>query len=170
MDGTDVEPQKEPQDEPRDGTGRDAGVFAVRDRTGWRGVWRSLALLILLLASVGFVTGGAIRGLGVASAVFAVLGAGGIVLFGWGLLVAVGELTARRPVLEFDADGVRRPARWPLPKRAARTLAWDDVAAMARSGAASRARAAASATIWCSCRRPSWRSWRGRRSVRRSWR
>ncbi|MFD0900669.1 hypothetical protein [Actinomadura sediminis] len=146
MDGTDADPAR--NDTARDDTARDDtgdtgrtagtaagadadGVFAVRDRTGWRGVWRALALAILFLASVGFASGGVVRGLGFGSAVFVVLGAAGVVLFGWGLLVALGELTARRPVLEFDAAGVRRPARWPLPKRAARTLPWDDVAAMA---------------------------------------
>ncbi|GGV12109.1 hypothetical protein GCM10010182_35320 [Actinomadura cremea] len=117
--------------EPGIGTGRDEGVFAVRDRIGWRGIWRSLALLILFLASVGFVAGGVMRGGGLGSVVVVVLGAGGIVLFGWGLLASIGELAVRRPVLEFDAGGVRRPARWPLPKRFGRTLAWDDVAAMA---------------------------------------
>ncbi|QFG27420.1 hypothetical protein F7P10_31355 [Actinomadura sp. WMMB 499] len=106
-------------------------MFAVRDRIGWRGLWRALALLVLFLASVGFVAGGVMRGGGAGSVVVIVLGAGGIVLFGWGLLASVGELTVRRPVLEFDAREVRRPARWPLPKRFGRTLPWDDVAALA---------------------------------------
>ncbi|WP_165978608.1 hypothetical protein, partial [Actinomadura darangshiensis] len=50
--------------------------------------------------------------------------------FGAGLLMSAGGMLARRPVLEFDGGGVRRPARWPLPRRAGRTLPWDEVAAI----------------------------------------
>jgi hypothetical protein len=108
-----------------------AELFAVRIRVTWRGAGQSLAFLILFAASVGFVTSGVVRGAGVGSAVFMVLGVAGLVLFGAGLLLSAGGMLARRPVLELDGDGVRRPARWPLPRRAGRTLPWDEVAAIA---------------------------------------
>ncbi|MFI6517357.1 hypothetical protein ACIBF1_17505 [Spirillospora sp. NPDC050679] len=106
-------------------------VFQVRGKPTWRAAGQVLACLILVLASVGFVGGGVMRGMGLGSVLFAVLGAVGIVLFGAGLLVSAGALVARRPVLELDAEGVRRPARWPLPRRADRTLPWPEVTALA---------------------------------------
>ncbi|MFF0524583.1 hypothetical protein ACFYTC_38325 [Actinomadura nitritigenes] len=116
-----------PADAGRDVPGE---VFAVRDRVTWRAVWRLAAFLILFVASIGFVTGGVIRGAGVGSVTFMVIGVAGFLLFGAGLAVSLGGLVARRPVLELDASGVRRPARWPLPRRAGRLLPWDDVAAI----------------------------------------
>ncbi|WP_433477401.1 hypothetical protein ACQPZP_10295 [Spirillospora sp. CA-142024] len=105
-------------------------VFAVRNRVTWRGIWQLAAFVILFLASVAFIAGGVLRGAGVGSVAIMILGVAGLVLFGAGLLVSAGGMLARRPVLELDGDGVRRPARWPLPRRAGRTLAWDDVAAI----------------------------------------
>ncbi|MBO2466143.1 hypothetical protein J4709_52145 [Actinomadura sp. LCR2-06] len=107
-----------------------AGAFAVRDRVTWRAVWRFAAFLILFAASIGFIASGLIRGAGVGSIAFMVLGVAGLVLFGAGLAVSLGGLLARRPVLELDASGVRRPARWPLPRRSGRLLPWDEVAAI----------------------------------------
>ncbi|QKG21715.1 hypothetical protein [Actinomadura verrucosospora] len=107
-----------------------AGAFAVRDRVTWRAVWRFAAFLILFAASLGFIASGLIRGAGVGSIAFMLLGAAGLVLFGAGLAVSLGGLVARRPVLELDASGVRRPARWPLPRRSGRLLPWDEVAAI----------------------------------------
>ncbi|WP_254715085.1 hypothetical protein [Actinomadura sp. NAK00032] len=106
-------------------------LFSVRDRVTWRGVWQLVAFAILFAASVAFVTGGAVRGTSVAGVTFMVLGATGIALFGAGLLVSAGAMLARRPVLELDGDAVRRPARWPLPRSAGRSLPWDEVAAIA---------------------------------------
>lgn len=106
-------------------------LFSVRDRVTWRGVWQLVAFGILFAASVAFVTGGAVRGTSVASVTFMALGATGIALFGAGLLVSAGAMLARRPVLELDGDAVRRPARWPLPRSAGRSLPWDEVAAIA---------------------------------------
>lgn len=118
--------------EPERGAAPDvpAEVFAVRDRVTWRAVWRLTAFLILFVASIGFVAGGVIRGAGVGSITFMVIGVAGFLLFGAGLAVSLGGLVARRPVLELDASGVRRPAGWPLPRRAGRLLPWDEVAAI----------------------------------------
>ncbi|WP_243718701.1 hypothetical protein [Actinomadura sp. KC06] len=113
-------------------------AFAVRQRVTWRGMWRLIAFLIMFLASVAFIAGGAMRGAGAASVTIMILGVAGLGLFGAGLLASAGGMLARRPVLEFDGGGVRRPARWPLPRRAGRALPWPDVAAIAalRRGAA----------------------------------
>ncbi|MEV0665127.1 hypothetical protein ACIBI3_40155 [Actinomadura luteofluorescens] len=105
-------------------------AFAVRVRVTWRGVWRVAAFVILFLASLAFVAGGVMRGAGAGSVVVMVLGVAGLGLFGAGLLVSAGSMLSRRPVLEFDGGGVRRPGRWPLPRRSGRTLPWDDVAAI----------------------------------------
>ncbi|TDD95682.1 hypothetical protein E1298_04595 [Actinomadura rubrisoli] len=106
-------------------------MFGVRNRVTWWAVWQLLALLILFLASIGFVAGAVMRGMGVGSLAFLLLGVAGITLFGTGLLVSGGGMLARRPVLELSAAGVRRPARWPLPRGAGRTLPWTDVSAIA---------------------------------------
>ncbi|GAA1535615.1 hypothetical protein GCM10009678_17590 [Actinomadura kijaniata] len=108
-----------------------AEPFLVRERPGWRAVWQFVAMLVLVVASVGFVGGAVARGQGLGSALFGVLGAVGIVLFGAGLLLSLGTLLNRRPVLELTAGGVRRPARWPLPRRADRVLPWAEVTAIA---------------------------------------
>lgn len=106
-------------------------AFAVRVRITWRGMWRVAAFVILFLASAAFVAGGAMRGAAVGGVAVMVLGVAGLGLFGAGLLVSAGAMLSRRPVLELDGGGVRRPARWPLPRRSERTLPWDDVAAIA---------------------------------------
>ncbi|MEU8800177.1 hypothetical protein [Spirillospora sp. NPDC048819] len=105
-------------------------VFAVRVRVTRRGIWQLVATLILFLASAGFVAGGVMGGASVGGVMFTVLGFAGLALFGTGLFMSAGGMLARRPVLELDGDGVRRPARWPLPRRAGRTLPWADVAAI----------------------------------------
>ncbi|MGI5416608.1 hypothetical protein [Actinomadura luteofluorescens] len=105
-------------------------AFAVRVRVTWRGMWRLAAFVILFLASMAFVAGGVMRGAGAGSVAVMVLGVAGLGLFGAGLLVSAGPMLSRRPVLEFDGGGVRRPARWPLPRRSGRTLPWDEVAAI----------------------------------------
>ncbi|MFC0037623.1 hypothetical protein [Actinomadura rayongensis] len=104
--------------------------FAVRARPTWRAAAQAVSCLILLLASAGFITGGVLRGFGLGGAVFAVLGALGIVLFGAGLAVALGRMLSRRPVLVVDDAGVRRPARWPLPAARGATLEWSRVQAV----------------------------------------
>ncbi|GAA2420341.1 hypothetical protein GCM10010191_34470 [Actinomadura vinacea] len=106
------------------------GTFQVRIRATWRASGQLIAFLILVLASAGFVASGLIRGGGTGGAVFAVLGAMGLAVFGVGLLGAAGRLLGRRPVLELTDEGVCRPARWPLPRRADRLLPWSRIAAM----------------------------------------
>ncbi len=110
---------------------RAGAPFAVRVRASWRDVWQLLATLILLAASAAFVAGGLTEGGGMGGVLFTVFGLAGFALFGTGLVVAGGQMLTRRPVLELDDEGVRRPARWPLPRRAGRTLPWDDVQAIA---------------------------------------
>ncbi|WP_242614166.1 hypothetical protein [Actinomadura roseirufa] len=107
-----------------------SGVFAVRDRVTRRAAGRLVALLILSLTSAGFVAGALMRGATPGSLVFLLLGVAGLALFGTGLVVSGGAVPARRPVLVLDAAGVRRPARWPLPRRSGRLLPWADVAAI----------------------------------------
>ncbi|NVI87131.1 hypothetical protein [Actinomadura sp. BRA 177] len=106
-------------------------VFAVRNRVTWRGIWQAVAFLILFIASVGFITSGVVAGMGVGSVTFMLLGVAGLVLFGTGLLLSVGGMLARRPVLLLDGEGVRRPARWPMPRSSGRSLPWDEVAGIA---------------------------------------
>jgi hypothetical protein len=115
--------------------------FRVRVRATWRGGWQVVAFLILVLASIGFIVGG-VTGSGTAALVFIVLGALGLAMFGSGLLATAGKVLGRRPVLELTAEGVLRPARWPLPRRADRTLPWARVEAMTalRRGVASTRR------------------------------
>jgi hypothetical protein len=108
-----------------------ASPFRVRVRATRQAAWRSVALAIPALASAGFVAGGIARWPGTASAITVVLGALGLAVFGAGLLGALGGVLGRRPVLELTDEGVRRPARWPLPRRADRVLPWSRVVALA---------------------------------------
>src|SRR5437868_4474004 len=77
-----------------------------------------------------FIAGAVLRGTSVGSLAFLLFGMAGITLFGAGLLMSAGGMLARRPVLVFDADGVHRPARWPLPRTSERVLPWTEVAAI----------------------------------------
>ncbi|MFC5749406.1 hypothetical protein [Actinomadura rugatobispora] len=106
-------------------------TFQVRIKATWRDSGQLIAMLVLVVASAGFVGSGLIRGAGTGSAVFVVLGALGLVVFGAGLLGAFGKLLGRRPLLELTDEGVRRPARWPMPRSGDRLLPWSRVTAMA---------------------------------------
>ncbi|MFD0683162.1 hypothetical protein [Actinomadura fibrosa] len=117
--------------EPVTAEGVPAEVFAVRARVTWWAVWQLVALLILVGASVAFVAGAVMHGVSAAGLAFLLLGAVGAAGFGTALLVSAGSMLARRPVLELGPAGVRRPARWPLPRARGRTLPWTDVAAIA---------------------------------------
>ncbi|GLZ09867.1 hypothetical protein Acsp04_01030 [Actinomadura sp. NBRC 104425] len=110
--------------------GRTAAVFQVRTRPTVRSAGQVAALALLVLASAAFVASGATGRAGAGAVMFITVGVLGLGLFGVGLLRAVGVLLGRRPVLELDDTGVRRPARWPLPRRADRVLPWPRVAAM----------------------------------------
>jgi hypothetical protein len=105
-------------------------AFQVRARLTWRGTFQITACLILIVASVAFITGGLMSGLSVGSIAFIALGVVGIAMFGAGLSTTAGTLISRRPLLEIDGEGVRRPARWPLPRRADRVLPWSRVHAL----------------------------------------
>ncbi|WP_309239499.1 hypothetical protein [Actinomadura sp. J1-007] len=102
----------------------------MRTRVTWRGMWQLVAFVILFLAAGVFIAGGVMRGKGAGSLVFVVLGGSGVLLFGAGMLMSAGAMLARRPVLEIDSEGVRRPARWPMPRRADRGLPWSRTAAL----------------------------------------
>ncbi|MGP4023948.1 hypothetical protein [Actinomadura sp. 3N407] len=136
--GPETGPETGSETGPETGSGAEAGggdvaageVFAVRVRATWRAIWQLLATLILFLASAGFVAGGVTGGASVGGVMFTVLGFAGLALFGTGLFMSAGGMLARRPVLELNGDGVRRPPRWPLPRGAGRTLPWADVAAI----------------------------------------
>ncbi|WP_018658208.1 hypothetical protein [Actinomadura flavalba] len=105
--------------------------FVVRAKAErWRALTQVVTALILVAASVAFVTGGVLRGFGLGGAVFTGLGLVGVVLFGAGLLVAVGRLFVRRPVLVVDDEGVLRPASWPLPAARGPRLRWEEVSAL----------------------------------------
>jgi hypothetical protein len=106
------------------------GTLAVRVRPSWYRAGRVASPLIAFGASVAFVLGGARGGTGFAALGFLVLGVLGIAFFGVGTVLAAGHLLSRRPVLELDAEGVRRPAAWPRRRRADRVLAWSQVEAL----------------------------------------
>jgi hypothetical protein len=106
-------------------------VYQVRIKPTWQGTSQLVAFAILVLASAGFVVGGIVRWPGTAALIVVVLGVLGLLVFGGGLLGSAGRVLGRRPVLELTGEGVRRPARWPLPRRADRTLPWSRVVAMA---------------------------------------
>jgi hypothetical protein len=116
--------------------------------------------LLLTGVSVTFIVGGAADPVSFGGVLFLLLGVAGVALFGSDALVLTGNLVARRPVLEIDDEGIRRPAGW--PRRASKLLRWDDLAAV---GAWSQG----IAIIWRFCRAvrprdrpPAPRSWRSR--------
>jgi hypothetical protein len=84
--------------------------------------------LLLSGVSVAFIVGGAADPASFGGVLFLVLGAAGILLFTGSTLALAGNVLARRPVLEIDDDGIRRPGGW--PRRASHLLAWDDLAAV----------------------------------------
>ncbi|SEG42128.1 hypothetical protein SAMN04489712_105118 [Thermomonospora echinospora] len=105
-------------------------MLTVRARPSWYRAGRVASPLIAFGASVAFVTGGARGGTGFAAMGFLVLGVLGIAFFGAGTVLAAGNLLGRRPVLELDEQGVRRPAPWPRRRRRDRVLPWPQVEAL----------------------------------------
>ncbi|RAY14530.1 hypothetical protein DPM19_16175 [Actinomadura craniellae] len=99
-------------------------------RFNWSTAGHLLAAVLLLASSAAFVSGGVMAPFGVAGTVFVVLGGIGLVFFGFGVLSATGRLFGLRAVLELDPDGIRRPAAWPLPRRADRVLPWDELSGL----------------------------------------
>ena len=125
---------RDPRPEPTgdaSGSGPAAAPFQVRVRPTWRNSGQLVAMLVLVVASLGFAGSGLVRGTGTGRFVFVALGALGLLVFGAGALASIGRLLGRRPVLELTDEGVRRPARWPLPRRGDRLLPWSRVVAMA---------------------------------------
>ncbi|WP_433327630.1 hypothetical protein [Spirillospora sp. CA-294931] len=110
--------------------GTEATPFRVHLKVNLSTSARPVACLILVLASVAFIAGGLMSGGTTGGVLFIILGASGVLLFGVGLATSAGRLFGRRPVLELDAEGVRRPAGWPLPRARDRFLPWDRVSAM----------------------------------------
>ncbi|REE95908.1 hypothetical protein [Thermomonospora umbrina] len=104
-------------------------MLAVRLRPSWYQAGRVVSPLIAFGASAAFVVGG-LRGGGWAAAGFVILGVLGGAFFGGGAVLAAGALLSRRPLLEVDDEGVRRPAPWPRPRRRDRFLPWSDVAGL----------------------------------------
>ena len=102
--------------------------WRVRLRPTWRTVGQIVGRLLLTGVSATFIVGGAADPVSFGGALFLLLGAAGVALFGSAALVLTGHLVARRPVLEIDDEGIRRPAGW--PRRASRLLRWDDLAAV----------------------------------------
>jgi hypothetical protein len=101
---------------------------AVRLRPTRRVIAQTVGRLVLTAVCVAFIVGGAADPASFGGALFLLLGAAGVALFGSDALVLTGNLVARRPVLEIDDEGIRRPAGWPL--RASRLLRWDELAAV----------------------------------------
>ncbi|GAA0951425.1 hypothetical protein [Actinocorallia libanotica] len=104
--------------------------LTVRLRPSFSGSGQAIGLLILLFCSLMFVVGGLADPASVGGVLFLVLGAVGTVGFGATLAVVTGHLLGRRPLLVLDGEGVRVPARWPLPRSRDRFLPWDEVAAV----------------------------------------
>jgi hypothetical protein len=102
--------------------------WRVRLRPTRRVVARAIGRLLLTGVSVMFIVGGAADPVSFGGALFLLLGVAGVALFGSDALVLTGNLVARRPVLEMDDEGIRRPAGW--PRRASRLLRWDELAAV----------------------------------------
>lgn len=103
-----------------------AGAVRVRLRFTPRTATQVIGRLLLTGVSVTFIVGGASDPASVGGVLFLLLGAAGVALFGSSAVTMIGNLAGRRPVLEIDDPGVRRPAGW--PRRASRLLRWDDLA------------------------------------------
>ncbi|MCD0448042.1 hypothetical protein LO762_02350 [Actinocorallia sp. API 0066] len=102
----------------------------VRLRPSLQGSGQALGVVILLSCSVLFFLGGLTDPGSVGGVVYLLLGATGIVAFGAVLVVVLGHLLGRRPLLVLEDDGVRIPARWPLPRSGDRVLPWSEIAAV----------------------------------------
>ncbi|WP_106399560.1 hypothetical protein [Actinocorallia populi] len=104
--------------------------LTVRLKPSFRGSGQAVGVLILLFCSVMFVIGGLADPASAGGVVFLLLGVTGVVAFGAVLAVVAGHLLGRRPLLVLDGEGVRVPAKWPLPRSRDRFLPWGEVAAV----------------------------------------
>ncbi|ROO83083.1 hypothetical protein EDD29_0573 [Actinocorallia herbida] len=87
-------------------------------------------MTILLVCSVLFIVGGVADPASVGGVVFLFLGVTGTLAFGAVLLVLLGHLLGRRPLLVLEDEGVRIPAKWPMPRRGDRVLPWGEIASV----------------------------------------
>lgn len=99
----------------------------VRLRPSFQGSGQVIGVAILFGCSVLFVFGGLADPASVGGVVFLALGVTGIVAFGAVLVVLLGHLLGRRPLLVLADEGVRIPARWPLPRGGDRVLPWEEI-------------------------------------------
>ncbi len=120
--------ERRPERDRGEGAPSSADPVQVRLRPTLRTVAQVIGRLLLTGVSVLFIVGGGADPASFGGVLFLLLGAAGVALFGSSALVLTGNLVARRPVLEIDDEGVRRPAGW--PRRASRLLRWDDLAAV----------------------------------------
>ena len=100
----------------------------VRLRPSFSGSGQALGGATLLLCSALFVYGGSYDPASIGGLIFIVLGVIGVLGFGTVLVVTLGHLLGRRPLLILDDGGVLIPAKWPLPRSRDRFLPWDDIA------------------------------------------
>src|SRR5512139_704243 len=113
--------------------------FRVVRRFTLRTVGQVASALVLVLASIAFIAGGISRPASPNGILLITLGALGVAGFVAALVFILGPVLGRRPIMVLDDEGVHVPKAW--PRRAARTLPWPEVAAVAavdRGGAAGR--------------------------------
>ncbi len=102
----------------------------VRLKPSFQGSGQVLGVLILLLCSAMFIIGGLADPASAGGVIFLVLGVTGVLAFGGVLVVLSGHLLGRRPLLLLDSEGVRIPAKWPLPRTRDRFLPWAEIASV----------------------------------------
>lgn len=100
----------------------------VRLRPSLRGSGQALGVITLVVCSVFFIIGGLYDPASIGGIIFITLGAVGVLGFGGVLVVILGHLLGRRPLLVLDDEGVRIPAKWPLSRSRDRFLPWTDIA------------------------------------------
>ncbi|GAB2811244.1 hypothetical protein GCM10022221_05860 [Actinocorallia aurea] len=108
----------------------DTSPVEVRLRPSFQGSGQVIGVTILLVCSVLFVIGGLADPASVGGVVFLLLGGTGTLAFGAVLLVLLGHLLGRRPLLVLEDEGVRIPAKWPMPRDGDRVLPWAEVASV----------------------------------------
>ncbi|GAB3658662.1 hypothetical protein GCM10027589_19300 [Actinocorallia lasiicapitis] len=102
----------------------------VRLRPSFRGSGQALGVVTLVVCSAFFIVGGLYDPGSAGGILFLTLGIIGVVGFGGVLVVVVGHLLGRRPLLVIDETGVTVPAKWPISRSRDRHLPWADVAAV----------------------------------------
>lgn len=103
-------------------------VLRVGVRFTRRTASQIIGRLLLSGVSVAFIVIGAADPASFGGILFLLLGVVGVAMFTSSTIAMTGTVLARRPVLEVDDEGVRRPGTRPF--RAERLLRWDDLAAV----------------------------------------